>query len=377
MNPELTNDVTLPGYGRSSLCDLLPSIASALGVGGEANTLGLPSWDRFVLLLVDGLGWNLLNRHAEHAPYLASLLAEATCLTSGVPSTTATSLVSLGTGDPPGGHGVLGYTTRIPGSDRLLNALSWDAAVDPREWQPRSTVFERAERAGIAVSVVNRRSFRSSGLTVAGMRGGRYIPADTGGERVAAVVAGALPSRSLTYAYESDLDTTGHRHGCGSDAWLHQLSLVDALAGRIRAALPRGATLLVTADHGMVDVSRQARVDVDQEPELLAGVQVFAGEARFRHLYCDPDAAGTVAARWRQRLGESAIVLTADEAIAQGWFGVMSQRVRPRLGDVLVASLGNSAVESSSRFPVEMSLIGLHGSLSADEMCVPLLIDAG
>jgi hypothetical protein len=134
---------------------------------------------------------------------------------------------------------------------------------------------------------------------------------------------------------------------------------------------------VVTADHGMVDVARQARVDVDQEPELLAGVQVFAGEARFRHLYCDPDAAGAVAARWQHRLGASAIVLTADDAIAQGWFGVMSERVRPRLGDVLVASLGNSAVESSSRFPVEMSLIGLHGSLSADEMYVPLLVDAG
>ncbi len=372
-----TDKVVLPEYGRSSLCDVLPSIASALGVAGESNALGLPSWNRFVLLLVDGLGWNLLNRHAEQAPYLASLLAGATRLTSGVPSTTATSLVSLGTGQSPAGHGVLGYTTRIPGTDRVLNALKWDGSVDPREWQPRSTIFERAERAGVAVCVVNRRAFRGTGLTVAGMRGGRYLPADTGGERVAAAVAGASPSRSLTYAYDSDLDTTGHRHGCASDAWLHQLSLVDALAARMRDALPRGTTLVVTADHGMVDVPPDGRIDVDQEPELLDGVQVFAGEARFRHLYCDPGAADAVAARWRSRLGATALVLTADEAIAQGWFGVMSPRVRPRLGDVLVASMGSSAVESSSRFPVEMSLIGLHGSLSADEMHVPMLVDAG
>jgi hypothetical protein len=227
------------------------------------------------------------------------------------------------------------------------------------------------------VSVVNRRSFEGSGLTRAGQRGATYLGADSVGERIAATVRAAHEPGSLTYLYDGDLDATGHRHGCESRAWRYQLATVDGLAQTLREALPAGTALVVVADHGMVDSPLDRRVDIDAEPSLARDVILVGGEARFRHLYCGPGTVDGVVSRWRDRLGDRAVVVDRSSAIESGWFGPVDAAVRPRLGDVLVASLGDLAVVSTGQFPHEATMVGLHGSLSADEMLVPLLCDAG
>jgi hypothetical protein len=372
-----------PAYGDRSLGDVLPAVARALALPAEVlgpgpSGLVLPSAPAYVVFLVDGLGAELLRRHAHAAPFLASLLddpaAGPTVGTAGVPSTTATSLTSLGTSLPPGTHGLVGFTSRIPGTDRLLNALAWDAAVDPATWQPHPTAFARLAAAGVAVSSVNKREFRDSGLTLVGYRGADYVGADRVGERIAAVVATAAARPSLTYVYDADLDWTGHRFGVASTQWLQQLAMVDAEAEQMREALPADVRLVVVADHGMVDSPPEARVDVDEVPVLRDGVTLLGGEARFRHLYCVGGAVDDVAATWRETLGERAEVLTRDQAVARGWFGELSPAVTPRIGDVLVAARGDLAVMSSVDFPYETTLVGLHGSLTAAEMLVPVVV---
>ncbi|MDP9318766.1 MAG: alkaline phosphatase family protein [Actinomycetota bacterium] len=378
MRPPLTTgpqDVVLPAYGSGSLVDVVPSALAALGVDGWSNVLALPAASSYVVLLVDGLGWNLLRRHRSEAPYLSSLTERGRAITSGVPSTTATSLTSIGTGLPPGTHGVVGFTSRVPGTNRLLDALRWDSRVDPREWQPHPTAFERAALAGVAVNVVSKRMFENSGLTRAGQRGATYLGADLVGEKISTTVRAASVPGSFTYVYDGELDTTGHRHGCESWSWKYQLAMVDGFARTLRSALPSEATLVVVADHGMVDIAMERRVDVDEEQDLRLGVSLIGGEARFRHLYCESGAVEDVVARWHDRLGESALVLARDPAIETGWFGAVEPAVRPRLGDVIVASVGDVAVMSSERFPHEATLVGLHGSVTADEMLVPLLVD--
>lgn len=367
-----SDGLILPRYGEASLSDLLPSVLGALGVTGEHDTLGLPPARRYCVLLVDGLGWNLLRAHPAQAPFLASLSGRA--ITVGSPTTTATSLTSLGTGLPPGRHGVLGYTTRRPGTTELLNALKWNPAVDPVAYQPHPTVFERAGWAGVAVTVVGQRRFRSSGLTTVGLRGPGFRGADSLGERVAAAATGAAKEPCLVYVYDGDLDFTGHKAGCRSAAWRHQLAMVDRFAEEVDHALPAGTVLLVTADHGMVDVEPDARVDVDDQPALRDGVVLVGGEARFRHVYAEPGAAADVLAGWRSVLGGRADVLTREEAVTSGWFGAVERRVLDRIGDVVASVGGDCAVEMRSVFPVEAKLIGLHGALTADEMLVPLLV---
>jgi hypothetical protein len=366
-----------PRYGSGSLADVLPSVLAAIDAPGWSGPIALPPAASYVVFLVDGLGWELLRRHRDVAPYLNALSDAAEPITCGVPSTTATSLTSLGTALPPGRHGVVGFTSRVPGTDTLLDALRWDQPVDPRVWQPHETVFGRARASGIVATTVSKRAFEGSGLTVASQRGAEYKGADTPGERISAAVQAGSEPASLVYVYEGELDSTGHAKGCLSWAWEHQLGVVDSFAQRMREALPAGTALLVTADHGMVDVGPDDRVDVDDRPDLLDGVSLVGGEARFRHLYCASGAVESVVGAWRAGLGGRAIVVTRDEAIERGWFGRVDAAVRPRIGDVVVASLGSHAVVATSRFRHESKLIGFHGSLTPDEMLIPLLVDAG
>ena len=226
--------------------------------------------------------------------------------------------------------------------------------------------------------MVSKRQFRGSGLTAAGLRGARYLGADTLGERVAAVTS-ALSGRGpgLVYAYDSDLDYTGHAHGWDSAAWRHQLVHVDRFAEQIYDELPVGSALVVTGDHGMVDVPHSERVDVDATPALQDGVELVGGEARFRHVYVRPGAVSDVRAAWREVLGRRAVVSTRDDAVAAGWFGAVESRVLERIGDLGVVRVGGSAIEVSSVFPFESRLVGLHGGLSGDEVLVPLLAVSG
>ena len=370
------SSIVLPRYGEASLADVLPSVLGAMGVRGEHDVLGLPLADRYCVLLVDGMGYELLRAHPAEAPFLGSLITSGKAITSATPSTTATSLTSLGTGLAPGRHGVVGYTSRVPGTrDQLLNALTWDQPVDARTYQPHPTVFERAAASGVRVVTVSQRKFRDSGLTVAALRGPRFRGADTLGERVAAVTEElTAPGPALVYVYDGDLDPTGHRHGCGAPAWRYQLVQVDRFAEQIYDELPRGCALIVTADHGMVDVPHDQRLDVDAVPALRDGVALIGGEARLRHVYALPGAAREVAAAWTEVLGPRAIVVTRAESVAAGWFGAVEDRVADRLGDVIAVSLGSFAVEVSSVFPFESQLIGLHGGLSSEEVLVPLLV---
>jgi Type I phosphodiesterase / nucleotide pyrophosphatase len=363
-----------PAYQQRSLGDVLPAIGVALGVDtGLADPgLDLPPARSYVVFLVDGLGHGLLQEHPDEAPFLHAHLGEPA--TVGVPSTTATSLTSLGTGLVPGSHGVVGFTTRIPGTLELLNALQWSAKVDPAEWQPHPTAFARLAAAGVHTTVVNKRDFRGSGLTVAGHRGAEFVGADRVGERLAAVQASAGNDPSMTYMYDGDLDWTGHRYGVDSAQWEQQLSMIDAAAEHLRETLPASTRIVVVADHGMVDSPVTARVDTDDYPVLLDGVVLIGGEARLRHVYCRSGAVDDVVATWQSVVADRAVVLTREETIELGWFGPVEPAVRPRLGDVVVACRDDFSVMSSTAFPYEARLVGLHGSLTAAEMLIPLIV---
>jgi hypothetical protein len=363
-----------PVYGGRTLGDVLPAVATALGVdvGFHDTTLELPPAQRYVVFLVDGLGHRLLQAHEEHAPYLHALLSEPGL--AGVPSTTATSITSLGTALTPGQHGLVGYTSRIPGTDRLLNALMWDKQVDPLEWQPHDSGFARLRAAGVHATVVSKREFVDTGLTLCGFRGSEFVGGNKVGERIAGVVAASAEEPSVTYVYDGDLDWTGHRYGVDSPQWRAQLAAIDASVEQLREALDPAVRIVLVADHGMVDSPPESRIDVDEHHELRAGVRLLGGEARFRHLYCAGGAVDDVLATWREFLGPRADVLSRDEAIERGWFGPVVPQVRPRLGDVVVASHGEHAVMSTTDFPYENLLVGLHGSLTPVEMEIPILL---
>jgi hypothetical protein len=376
------NVPVLPDYGHRSLAEVLPAILSALGVPGGAPALAFEPVRAAALLLVDGLGTELLRQHAADAPFLASL-PDAGPLTVGFPSSTSISLTSLGTGLPPGAHGMVGISFRADDGE-LLDTLRWttqgaDGAIDVRERLPPEqvqaapTALERAAAAGVAVTVVSKQEFGGSGLTRAALRGGDFRGTYALGDLAAEIIAGLTGAgRRLCYGYHADLDLLGHVHGPGTLAWRLQLSEVDRLVALIAEHLPSDAALVVTGDHGMVAVDRI--FDADTDPVLQEGVLLLGGDARSRHVYVRPGAMEDVLATWRSVLGDNAWVVPGDQAVAEGWFGEVVPQLRGRIGDVVAAARGTSAVIRSVAEPIISRLPGQHGSLTAEEQLVPLLV---
>ncbi|MEU1685102.1 nucleotide pyrophosphatase/phosphodiesterase family protein [Micromonospora sp. NPDC005707] len=378
-------DRVAPRYGGGSLADVLPSALALLGVPGAADLLGLTprlaEVRRIAVLLVDGLGWYQIPTAAPYAPTLAGLAATVGVpLTAGFPSTTPTSLVSLGTGTPSGAHGVLGFKVRVPGTDRVLSHIEWAGDPEPLRWQPVATWYERARAAGVAVTVVSRSEYAGSGLTLAANRGGDYRGAagpDALAERMlAALSAGSGPT--LVSGYHPDLDRHGHLSGVDSAPWRLAAAEVDRLLARLVDGLPPDAALLVTADHGQLNVPDEHRIDLDTDPRLRAGVRVVAGEPRVRYLHVEPGATADVVAAWSAVLDGAARVLTRAEAVATGWFGPVPEAHLARIGDVVVVCRGTYAVVATrSEKPIESRLVAYHGADTAAEMTIPLLVVRG
>ena len=364
---------------RGSLADVLPAAAVALGAPQREVAWRLPEARRVVVVLVDGLGERQLAARSGHAPRLRAMGAHGRVLAAGYPSTTATSLASLGTGLLGGGHGLVGYQVRDPATGRLFNELGWEGGPDPRRWQSAPTVFEHLVGAGVAVTRVGPGHFDGSGLTEAALRGGRYRSASGLDQRVQAALEALRASpRALVYLYWGDLDRAGHTSGWASEAWVQELERIDSALAQLAAGLPADALMAVTADHGMVDVPAGARWDVAADAELAAGVLLTGGEPRAPMLYCEPGAADDVAATWRERLGGVMTVLTRAEAVDAGWFGPVAEHVVPRIGDVVCAATAAVSVHDSRvQRPLLMELVGMHGALTDDEVRVPLLLAGG
>ncbi|MCW0213872.1 MAG: alkaline phosphatase family protein [Pseudonocardia sp.] len=362
----------------------MPALAAAIGVPGigMVTDLGLQPARAAALLLVDGLGSDLLAEHSADASFLTSL-ATTEPLTAGFPSSTSISLSSLGTGLPPGGHGMVGISFRAAG-DALLDSLKWSTYGEPHPMdlrdflppehvQPWPTVLQRAAAEGVHVTSVVPREFRGSGLTRAALRGGTFHGVHAMGDLAAGVIESlAGPGQRLVYGYHAKLDTLGHLHGPGSLPWRMQLRLIDRLVETIVERLPPDGMLAITGDHGMVRVTRH--YDADVLGGLQHGVRLLGGDPRARHVYTEPGAEDDVLASWQGILGDDAWVLTRDEAVETGWFGTLGEHIAPRIGDVVVAMRGAAGVTRTTAEPVISGMPGQHGSLSSAEQLVPFLV---
>ena len=364
-----------------SICDILPSAAAALGVPGAPDVLGLEERigdvRRLAVVLVDGLGLHLLPQLVADAPLLASVLAGAagqlTELACTFPSTTPTSLVSLGTGVLPGEHGVLGFTVNVPGTDRVLTHIFWADDPPPGSWQPVPTWFERLRDGGVSARAVLPEMFIGSGLTEAAYRGAEFRPVAKG-EPYAPRLAAELASPGLVYGYTAALDHAAHVSGVGSSHWHAAAAKVDALLRHLLEHLPGDAALVVTADHGGLNVPEQARIDLDADPALRAGIRVVAGEPRVRYLHTEPGATADVLAAWTERLAGRALVQTREQAVAAGRFGPVRSEHLARIGDVVVTCTGDTAILATDHEPPQTAqLVGLHGGLTPAEVAIPLI----
>lgn len=370
-----------PRYGNGSLSDLLPSVLALMGVPGETDRLALAGSPiaqarRYAVLLLDGFGFHLLDTAKAASATWRQIkrgeLGHLGSLTTNLPSTTPVSLASMGSGTTPGDHGIVGFTVRVPESHDLLVHIYWNDEPDPFLWQPRATCFERARAQGIYTAAVSPGRFSDSGVTRSALRGADYYPADNPSDCASQMVrALEQGQRSLVFGYLPQVDTAGHRYGVGSVEWLDEVSAVSKGIDQLLDTLPDDTALLVTADHGMINVDYQ--IHLDDFPHLWDGVDVVAGDPRMRYLYTADGATEDTIAAWRDTVGEYAEVLARDEAIARGWFGPTGDVHAERIGNVVVACQGTSGILGATGEPASLpKLIGHHGGYTASEMMIPL-----
>jgi predicted AlkP superfamily pyrophosphatase or phosphodiesterase len=355
-----------PALDGASVAGIVPAL-----VGGQ-NGSWIPevarAADAVVLLVLDGLGWNSAQEHAVILPTISAMTGGR--ITTVAPSTTATALTSIATGLAPAQHGVLGYRMRV-GAD-VLNVLRWtvpDARPpDPFDVQ-RHTAF-----LGREIPVVTKSEFRNSGFTNAHLRGARFTGWNSPSVLVEHCARLVAAGERFVYAYYPGVDNVAHEFGLHDGYYARELEFADRLVADLLAALPERATLLVTADHGQIHLEREDWIDLT---ELRPMVEVMAGDGRFRYLYARHGAAKDLAAVARDLLGDHAWVRSRGEVLDDGWLGAGATGTIPgRIGDVVLASRDASAFVDPA-LAVEVRLRSGHGSLTADEMYVPLVAAPG
>ncbi|MFZ9040123.1 MAG: alkaline phosphatase family protein [Ilumatobacteraceae bacterium] len=359
----------LPEYSGPNVRSLVPALLGPSSWGEH-----LPDWmpecvrgaGQVVLLVLDGLGWEQLAERRHVAPVLSAM--EGRPITTVAPSTTATALTSITTGLTPGEHGVVGY--RMVLSGEVVNTLRWaHDGADRRRSQPPADVQPYPAFIGRSVPVVSPVELCGTAFSEAHLRGSRPVGVRAVSSLVVEVRRELLAGERFVYAYYAGVDRIAHERGFG-EFYDAELLAADRLVGDVLDVLPPGAVLLVTADHGQVQVGNAI---VYPSPSLSSLVALQSGEGRFRWLHARRGATDELLAAATEEFGATAWVRTRDEIVDEGWLGpVVSPPVAARLGDVaLVARAPVSYHDPDDGGPFD--LVCRHGSLTGAEMLVPLL----
>lgn len=361
----------IPDYGGACIASVIPALL-------EPSPDGPPSWlprlvadaAQVVLLVLDGLGWEQLLARPNLAPTLCAM--EGGAITSVAPTTTATALTSIATGLAPAEHGVVGYRVHVRGE--VLNVLRWSTPagdarqrIDPEGFQPHAAF------CGHRPPIVTKAEFASSGFSGAHLSQVRFNGYRVPSTLVTEVRRLLRSGESFVYAYYDGIDKVSHEYGLG-EHYDEELRATDRLVGDLLAELPAGAVLVVTADHGQVDVGDRL-VTLHSDVSSLVAFQ--SGEGRFRWLHARPGCAHRLLEAARTHHGDEAWVRSLSETMLEGWWGgELGQETRSRLGDVALVAIDPVAfIDPSDTGP--FLLVGRHGSLTPAEMFVPLLAGAG
>ena len=361
----------IPDYSGANLTGIIPGCL--LGASGRR-----PNWfpqplqeaERIVLLVIDGLGYEQLQRHAHIAPNLMSLVGGS--ITTIAPSTTASALTSLVTGASPAEHGIVGY--RMDMGDSIMNSLRWWSDTrDLRKVHPPATVQPIPPFVGMTIPVVSRAELEGSAFTEAHLRGSRPCGWRAASSIVAQCANLISSGEKFVYAYYDGIDKIAHERGFGA-YYNSEIAATDWLVGSLLNTLPSGTTLAITADHGQVQVDDNV---VHLSDDIKASLHHQSGEGRFRWLHAKRGQESDLLQIATDSYRDIAWVASRDQVIEEAWLGParggrIADQVKRRLGDVALVPFTATTFDD----PLDsgpFSLVCRHGSLTADEMFVPFL----
>ena len=359
-----------------SLADVFPSCLAAVGMDALPNRLGLAPATSAVVILVDGLGELNLKAHRAHARFLSAASSIGGLVTV-FPSTTASALATLTTASWPGQHGLVGYKVRDPQTGQIINQLRDLANVPkPMSWSLQSPLYAAAEAAGVTPTVISHPRLSATPLTSVIHEGATMVSAakmDDRFDQARAIANQTQPS--LTLVYISELDEAAHKFGVNSTEWTVWLEQLDHAVSQFVTHLPAGVGVILTADHGVIDVPAHKQLLFGTSDDQMRGVHQIEGEPRCLQLHLD----GTVPldeviATWKSEFGSVADVLSRDDVITQALMGPVLPEAASRMGDVFVLAR-KQVVFYDARDDAQSgrAMIGQHGGLSEEELRIPSL----
>ena len=390
-------DAVLPAYEGGSVANVAASIVRAFNRPVDAL---LPPLDAsildpamldgarvVVLLAIDGYSVLAHRRHGAALSHVGDEAFQDATITSVFPSTTAAALTSLQTGVGPSRHGMAGYTMFLPALGRVVNMVrfqpvdggQFDAALlDTASFLPVPTIYDMLRDNEIECVVVSHKEYANSPLTQVHSGTTPYRGHRTPGEMAAMLFREIeKPGRRFVFAYWAGVDMLGHTHGPDGDVAAAE---VDSLTYTLRrhvldplAALDDDVAVILTADHGLTEISEASATTLNDLNALTGAWRSPAtGERRAVGLTLPEQGARL---RLRDALGERAAILDANDAIDAGLYGPPDHHpdLQRRIGDTLLLARGPASFPFQSSRPQPTPSLGAHGSLTAEEMLVPLL----
>jgi predicted AlkP superfamily pyrophosphatase or phosphodiesterase len=372
----------------ANLASMLPSVPISLGrlsevylsaylaLSSAENPLKLAQKKSYLVILVDGLGVSNIRNAGGHAGFLNHRLKSSKSLFSGFPATTTSSLVSLATGEPNGSHAVLGHRVYDRDLARNINFLNdLGAELDPRKYQHLETISERAAKQGVKVSTIGPAEYDRSGFTLATMPNAEYITAASFQDRFASAKKALANSNSLTYLYFPELDQLAHRFGSNSTKWLEAIEELDSELAKFAKSLANSSGVVLTADHGVIDVAPDRHVYLD-EHECFDDLEQIGGDPRVGFLYFQEGIdLESKRAQITEAIGMLSEVVTVDELVDTGWLTRFSDQAKLMAPDLVLLPKSDRVIYHRG-FAKARSLlmIGQHGGMTQAEWEVPLIV---
>ena len=377
-----------PDYHGDGIVNLMASLIRARGGSAEYPDLELlpaasiTSTRHIVLLVVDGLGADWLQRHGGDGILARHQLG---AMTSVFPPTTATAITSYLTGDAPQQHALTGWhtwmrelgcvMTVLPGRPRYGGVGYRQAGIDAARLFGNRPVFNRMTTHTVAVSPAHiaQSDFNRAHLGRAELRTFETLGAMFK-QSARAIRKARQPS--YLYLYWPGLDSIGHDQGIESHhALTHLRQIEQGLEDFIRAVAGSDTLVLVSADHGQIDTTASDQVWLSDHPELAECLTLpLCGEPRAAFCYVHPDRAERFERYCREVLAEHFELHRSRDLLDAGLFGLgaPNPRLSERIGDYTLIGRGNNVIRERLPFEEPFEQIGVHGGLSSAELMVPL-----
>ena len=389
-----SGELVRPSPDVLNLVDLARATASLAGADSITLTAGgrhlvdlIGSSEHLVFILADGFGMNFLETMDSDAFAPRHLAGE---LRTVFPSTTATTLTTLATGGWPVKHAVLGWFLYLPEVDAVTTILPFIRRSDGTSLTELGVTPERAFPLRPVMSLIQRKSLSLFPDDIAGSVYSTYCIAGTPGrgyrdlkcavdEVITRLDKASEPT--ITYMYWPKIDGVCHELGTGQSETTSAIRELDRELQRLSFNVPRATRIVVTADHGLLDVNESQTLWIEPGDAIASCLsREPSGDSRVVYFSLKDGQEARFRVEFARRCDGRFVLLTTGEALGLGLFGpgTPSSQTRERLGDLVAVSLGADVMRF--RYPRPNAAqppkihVSNHSGLTPDEMRIPLIL---